>query len=256
MRNLKFLVVLPFVLPVTAFAGEDAAPTELRDRVNCTSIDGLAELVGKFDSLKADQRDTVDGRLTARLKPNDDGPMPERIFLKTGDTETDFTVGGKGEIVDFNELVQNPEGAEICFDDPAREGKPKDKMAFGFGINFTVSFIETPGEHSMASLQDGSKDGRAFYKKLAPGPAAMLVPKFKYVTITYEDENTQPKISAMKSGEVIDGLTIEPFYNQYVVSLKELEDLGADALRIDGGPYRLSPSPSTEKMEKHRKGKQ
>ncbi len=225
----------------------------LRELITCTEIDGLTKVIKKLDGVDASKRQIVDSQFTAELLPKDGGVMPERFFLKDQSREIDFTLKEDGQIPDFEQVRQAGEGAKLCTEDPTRVGQARDGEDMSFSMNFGVFFKETNGIHSLESLKKGTKDGRSFYKKLAPGPAAMLVPKFKYVTLTYEDEATEPQVSAARDGEPVKGLVIEPFYEQFVVSLEQLELIGADTLVIEGGPYRLSPSPSPKKMESFRK---
>ena len=243
---------LPLMFLVNANASDVSESSELRKQIDCIPIEGISDLMGKLDGLDSDQRDTVDGRFLASIAVNDDGVLPERFFMRTGDDETAFTIEDDGRISNFDTVNTATEISELCIDDPSRAGQPKSNDAYSFSMQFAVTFNEAAGEHSLASLKDGGKDGRAFYKKMVPGPLAMMVPKFKYVTITYEDETTLPQIHAVKNGEIMEGLSVEPFYEQHVVSIKELEKMGADSLRVVGGPYRISPSPSPEKMEKFR----
>ncbi len=142
-----------------------------------------------------------------------------------------------------------PKDGELCAEDQARAGQVRTENAVEFDVDLDIKFKNASGLHSLFELEDGAKDGKSFYKKMMPGPMKLLVPKMTHVSVSYKDEDVPAIIRAMKDGAVIDGLIAEPFGATYVISLEQLEDLGADALSIEGGAYILETSPSIKKMK-------
>jgi len=235
-------------MPALAEDKEDTAP-KLRELVNCFPAKDIMKFVSKFQNIDAEKRDTVDMIFSAKFKANDGGVLPERIFIRDNGVEQNFKLAPDGEVPDFKNIGTASEAAELCSEDPSREGTPQ-----GEGLNFSISsdvhFLTNTGYHDMASLEDGLKDGKSHYKKMVPGPMRMLVPSLKYVMIEYETEDTPPQYSAMKGDTPVEGLDHVTFCELPIIKVKDLEDLGADGLKVMGGAYKLSPVPGVKTLAK------
>lgn len=235
-------------MPASAEDKEDAPP-KLRERVNCFPAKNITKFVSKFQSLDADKRDTVDMQFSAKFKAKDGGGLPERIFTRDNGVEKNFTLEADGSVPDFINIGTVSESAELCSEDPSREGTPH-----GEGLNFSITndvhFLENSGFHDMASLTEGLKDGKSHYKKMVPGPMRMLVPKLKYVMIEYDADDVTPQYAAMKDGAPLKGLEHVMFCETAMIKLDDLEDLGADGLKVMGGAYNLTPVPGPKTLAK------
>jgi len=142
-------------------------------------------MVAKFQSLDADKRDTVDMLFEASFKVKDGGALPARIFTRDAGVEKNFTLNPDGTVPDFDNIGRVSETAELCSEDPTREGTPHGE-GLNFGISSDVHFLTNNGYHDLETLKDGLKDGKSHYKKMVPAAMRMLVPTLKYVMIEYE----------------------------------------------------------------------
>lgn len=246
-RLISALLVLAVVSPVSAYAKDK--PSELRKATECFPAADIVKFLSKFDKLKPEQRDTVDVLIKAGFDITDDRGLPQRIFTRNNAVDTPFTLLEDGSVPDFKSISTRAEDSELCVEDQARVGLPRDKDGIEFDIDFDVLYKDNSGAHDLAALKDGAKDGKSFYKKMMPGPMSLLVPKMTHVSLTYTDETITPDVQAWKQDKKLNTLTVEPFGSTYVISLEELEDLGADSLSIKGGNYKLEPSPSIKKMK-------
>lgn len=250
MKFLKWAMIAIFLsAPALAEDKEVAAP-ELRELVNCFPAKGITDFVSKFQKIDADKRDTVDMLFEAKFDIKDGGPLPRRIFIRDQGSETDFTLNQDGGVPDFVNIGMAPKTAELCSEDPSRVGTPKGGDDVSFGISSDVHFLANSGYHEVSTLQDGLKDGKTHYKKMVPGPMRMLVPTLKYVMIEYDVEETTPQYSAMKGQVPIEGLEHTSFCEMAMIKVKDLEDLGADGLQIQGGAYKLTPVPGPKTLAK------
>lgn len=248
-RLISSVFALAFASGVTHISQAEPSSAPVREALECFPAENIIKFLSKFDKLKPEQKDTVDAFMTAKFEVSDDLGLPHRIFMRDQDKETVFEMLPDGQITDFDHIRHHPETSELCVEDPAREGLPREEDGITFNVDFDVMFKQTPGSHTLESLEDGAKDGKSFYKKLVPGPARLLIPKMTHVSITYIDPETPQNIEAWQNDKPLSGLNIEPFGKTYVVSLEQLEDLGATELHITGGPYKLEPSPSIKKMK-------
>lgn len=234
--------------PAFAEDKEVEAP-KLRELVSCFPAENITKMVAKFQSLGADKRDTVDMLFEATFKVKDGGELPARIFTRDAGVEKNFTLNPDGSVPDFDKIGTVSESAELCAEDPSREGTPR-----GQGISFSMSndvhFLTNSGYHDLATLQDGLKDGKSHYKKMVPGAMRMLVPTLKYVMIEYDVEDTPPQFTAMKGQEPVEGLQHETFCELAMIKVKDLEKLGADGLKVMGGSYSLTPVPGVKTLQK------
>lgn len=249
MMKAILLAGLVFALPTMAMAADTEETPKLRERINCFPAKNITKFVSKFQELGADKRDTVDMLFAAKFEAKDGGVLPSRIFIREDGVETDLTLAADGSVPDFANIGTVSENAELCSEDPSREGTPR-----GEGINFSIEsdvhFLDNSGYHDIAVMKEGLKDGKSHYKKMVPGPMRMLVPKLSYVMIEYDAEGTMPQYSAMKGDTPIEGLSHETFCDTAMIKLKDLEALGGDGLKVMGGAYNLTPVPGPKTLAK------
>jgi len=245
------LAVLTTVPPAFAQDKSTGEPEQvLRERIICFPAESIIKLMSKFQKIDADKRDSVDMLFNAGFEIKDDGVLPERIFLRDNDIETDLTLSADGSVPDFGTVALAPESSEMCFDDPSREGRPRTGKEISFSLDSDVQFLEKTGYHDMATLQDGLKDGKSHYKKMAPGPMKLFIPKFSHVMVQYEDDETRPQFTAMTGQNPIEGLGFETFCDNALIKIQDIKALGGDGLKVTGGAYKLLPVPGAKTLAK------
>ena len=233
--------------PVLAEANDDAP--ELRERITCSSAKKIIRLINKFQGLDADKRDTVDMLFDANFGVQDGGVLPERVFMRDNGVEENFTVDAEGNISDFSKIGKASKTSELCSEDPSREGMPRGE-GIRFNLTSDVTFLENTGYHDLATLKDGLKDGKSHYKKMVPAPMRVIVPKMTYVMIDYENDDTRPQFTAMQAQTPTAGLDHATFCDNAMIKIEDLETLGADGLKVMGGPYKLAPVPDPKTLAK------
>lgn len=244
----------PFLILTIAISASMSSPafskdkSDIREATECLPAEDIIKLFSKFDGLKPERRDTLEAALAARFIA-DTPPMPDRLYMKDDGVETPFTIEADGQISDFSKLKKGSKDTELCVDDPSRAGLNRKDDGLSFSIDFDIKFKNSGGSHSLAELEDGTDDGKSFYKKLFPGPAKLLVPKMTHVAVTYKDKAAIPDIQAMKADAALQGLIIAPFAGMHVIDIAAFKNMGADALAISGGAYTLEPVPSIKKMK-------
>ena len=235
------------ILPSVVQAEDKALP--LRERINCFPAKDIAKFVSKFQGLSAEKRDTVDMIFAASFKVTDGGPLPERIFIRDNGVENNLTLTLDGNVPDFDKVGSVSKKAELCSEDSSRIGTPRSE-GINFSIMSDVHFLDNTGYHDIASLEEGLKDGKSHYKKMLPGPMSILVPRLTYVMIEYDAEKTPPQYRAVKGKDVVEGLTHIMFCETAMIKVEDIEALGADGLKVMGGPYNLTPVPGPKTLAK------
>ncbi|MEP6343946.1 MAG: hypothetical protein ABJ275_11595 [Maricaulaceae bacterium] len=224
---------------------------ELREEIRCFPAKGIRDFMGRFDSLEASQRDTIDVFFEPKFVIRDEGTYPDRYYLKQDGAEIDLPINEEGEVPDFVETVKNSaETSEICLQDKARAGTPVDQAGVSFSFPTSIRHIKADGTYDLATLKDGLKDGKSFYKKMVGGAMALLVPKMTHIVVSYDDETTAPQILAFKDDVALEGLESEFFDGAHVVRFKDLKKMGATHLKITGGDHSVAPAPSIKTMKK------
>ncbi len=242
-----FPLTLASALLIQGAAYADSQP-DIREAIECISAHDIVKILGKFDSMKPEQRDTVDAFLLSKFVVKS-GALPDRIFTRAAGEDINFTLTADGRVPDLSDITKRPKDAELCVEDQARAGLSRDEDGLEFHLEFDVRYKNVSGIHTLTELRDGAKDGKSFYKKIVPGPIKLLVPSMTHVSVSFDKETASSgKISANKDGEILNGLIIEPFGESLLVSLKQLESLGADSLAVSGSAYKLEPSPSIKKL--------
>ncbi len=250
---MRFLFFSSSALLLIGSAYADDAGS-VRELITCNPAPHLAQITEKFDDVKLEHRRVVDAKVSMVLTPLDNGPLPERLFLRRENAEgtladTDLPLDQDGEVDNLLPFGPFTEDTMMCAEDPERVGQARDKDTMSGSMAVGVFFKDVPGQHSLTELKQGAKDAKSFYKLLSGAPG-FLIPKLKHVTLTYEDATTPLQIQAVKNGQPLEAIEAVPVLDKHVISLEMLDDLGADTLIIEGGPYRLSPSLSPERVEK------
>lgn len=234
-----------------AFAseGEDMAVG-----IKCLPAKKIIKMARKFDKLKPEKRDTVGVVPEMKLSTTGSGKLPERVYFRTGAGEEAFNMDADGWVTDFDRIGSMDKKGELCMQGKHFAGKQDDEAGINLSIDFDVLFKNTSGTYSMAELLDGAKDGKSHYKKMFPGPMALMVPKMTHVGVVYLVEDAAlasltPQIFATKDGKKLTGLEVENFDGMFVIGIEDLQNIGADGLKIEGEKYELLPIPSIEKMK-------
>jgi len=234
----------------TTSAADSTADGEIRERITCFPAKGLVKMMSKINDLPEDRLDTVKTLISAGFDVPDGEALPDRLFVRDGDQERDFTLLGDGSVPDFTTLKTASKTSELCSDDPSRAGLPRTEDGIRFNLSPDIMFLNQSGSHDIAELRDGVKDGKSHFKKLfGGGVVSLLIPKATHVMVEYSDDDVSPDIQALKAGQIVSGLDIEAFNGGHVIALKELEKLEIDVLEIRGGGYKLKPVPSVKKMK-------
>ena len=250
---IKFLVICTAMC--TALLASNATASEAEDMaagIKCLPAKKIVKLLRKFDGLKPEKRDTVSAFPEMQLTSSEGGSLPERIYFREGTAEHKFNMNKDGVVTDFARIGTMNKKGELCMQGQQLIGKAKGASGIDLSMNFDIRFKNTSGSHTVAELIDGTKDGKSHYKKLFPAPMSLMVPKMTHVGINYHNDSdtTQQKIYAAKAGNELSGLLVEKFGNLFVVGIEDLQSLGADSLKIEGGKYELTPIPSIKKMKK------
>lgn len=226
------------------------AQTELRGEIFCFPLKKVPKLVKKLGEVKDDRRDVVDVALTPRFLIKDGGVWPERFFIQTPTDELDISVEKpSGLTPDFLEMASEYPEDEVCVKDKTRAERPARDEGLYFEMGLSPLFHNRSGEHPMAELREGTKDGKRFYKKMLPAAISILMPDTKYLSVRYDDFRDTAEIYARIDGNEFQ-LETESFKDTHVLSLESLDDMGAEALIIKGGGYQLQPTVSVKHMRR------
>ena len=250
--------VLPIVLAAlmsSAAYANDYTEQDVRGETYCHPAKQAAKMISSLAKLEPEQRDVVAINLAPRFLIYDGGTLPERYYVTDGENITDFTITPNGDVPDFVKTVLAADKkADLCIQDPARAGLASDDESLYFEMGLTPFFNNVSGQHTIDELIEGTRDGKAHYKKMVPSAVRAFMPDTKYFHVKYASVDTVPEIYAQTQAglEPIKG----DYYNEgYVVSLKQLEDCDATALVVKGGAYKLAPVPSIKTMKRFGVGK-
>ncbi len=244
-----FAATILLAMAIPAFADDEDAP-KLRGEEQCFPFGGAVKQMNKFTKLKPEKRDTVGISPAAKLTLNEEGASyPERLFIRDNGVETDLNVDAEGNVTNFGLIFEGSEDVFLCSYDPARAGTPLEDDSISFSMDMDIRYLENTGYHDLATLKDGLKDGKSHYKKMA-GAMSFMVPKMSHVMIAYDAEDTPAMFKAIKDGAEIDIPTPDTFCDEPMISVETLEEMGADGLKIIGGPYKLMPTPNAKMLAK------
>lgn len=227
-----------------------AADDDLRGETFCYPAKKVERIISDLAEIDTERRNVVDVKLDPKFLINDGGTWADRFYLRVDDTITELTVEKpSGRVPDFLNAVNAAPDSDVCIDDKARADRPKFDEGLYFEMGLSPYFHNRSGTHDLKELREGTKDGRKFYKKMAPGPLGMFVPDCDYLAIKYEAADITPVVFAMVDG-IKRPVASTAHDTMHVVSLKALEKAGAAALIIEGGAYNLQPVPSVKFMKR------
>ena len=242
-RTLGVAVVLGTVS--FAAAAEDIAAPTIAEK--CFPAEGLVKFYEKMGSLKPARTDTLEAVMNAQFSRDDTAVSFPKFWSRSEGADTVFEVSAKGQVIDFHTRLKTlPKTADLCGEALSQDGKePK----IGLSIDNDVLFKNRTGPYSLAELQDGVADGKSFYKKMFGGPMALLVPKMTHLSLEYLDKSAPLNVSFSAAGQAVDTPPVEEFGKTFVIALKDIEASGADIMNVNGGAFKLMPSPSVKKMK-------
>ena len=241
------LCLLTIAAPVFAQEADSSSP-EIGNET-CIPAQGMKDAFVKFDGLKPERIDTVRAGLNLTVQTNNDFFLPERIEFRDGAEPIPVPLNVKtrtAELTPFLPTVSDE--ARLCIVHRDLSDEPVAFANYGMSLGLSVRFIETPGTHSLAEIEDGLKDGRAHFKKMA-GVGGFMVPKFDHVAVSNHDPENPPRLWATKDGADIGEPESILVNGGRLISVEEVKDMGADGIRVEGD-YRLSPSPDAKTVEK------
>lgn len=229
----------------------DANDFESRGKTFCFPAKSVPKLVDEIATVKDKYRDVVDVQIDPKFLIKDGGDWPERFYLfQDGDIVSDLPFSREdGRVSNFIRAVRAAPDSDICVDDPTRADRPADDEGLYFEMGLSPLFTNHSGRHSLAELKEGTNDGKKFYKKMLPDAVAFLMPNTNYLAVKYENPNTPLQAYALIDGEE-QPLKAEGHDDYMVLSRKAIERMGAEALIIKGGTYRLQPVPSPKVLKR------
>lgn len=245
---IRFLtaIALCTVLSPTAFAKD-----KLRGEVFCFPAKDVPKIVDSLKEVNDNRRDVVDVNIKPKFIIKDDGDWPERFFLRTESAEIDIPVETpSGLTPTFLRKVYAHKDSDVCVADKSRADRPEFDEGLYFEMGLSPLFHNASGRHDIAELEEGTKDGKKFYKKMIPSVARMFMPDTDYLAVKYDDmRRNGAQIFALVQGREVP-VESKLYKEMHVVSYDDLEDMGAAALIVKGGAYRLQPTVSVKTMKR------
>jgi len=247
--KLKSSIGLALLISFGGF-GIAQAETKLRGDIFCFPAEDVPKLVKKLGEVDDSRRNIVDVSLKPKFLIKDGGTWPERFFIRTASGEIDVPIEKpSGATPSFLEAAINHSEGDVCVADKARANRPEHDEGLYFEMGLSPLFHNRSGRHDLAELKEGTKDGKSFYKKMIPAAVRMFMPDTKYLAVRYDDFRTSSQIFASINGAET-ALQPELYKDMHVLSYKELEALGAQALIIKGGGYQLQPTVGVKTMKR------
>lgn len=233
-----------------ALAVQSAAAEEARGNPYCFPAKGIGNMVERINNVDAKRRDVVNVTVAPKFLIRDDGPWPERFFIRNDGEEFDVPViTPSGETPGFVALAKTHERGEVCVTDAARAELPASDESLYFEMGLSPLFKNISGRHDIDELKEGAKDGKVFYKQMVPAAFRMFTPATDSLAVKYKSESAQPKIFAQTDEGEIE-LPAVAYRDMYVVTLDQLEEAGGTALIVKGGEYSLQPTPTVAFMKR------
>ena len=215
---------------------------KIRKTENCFKAGWISKKLRKLATLKADKTDTVGVAPTAQLILEDKSQhFADRFFIKEHGEETNLIIASDGQLLGFETLQDYSDDVELCHVDLRRAGLPFDADGIALNINTEIRFHNQSGTHNISEIKDGLKDGRSHYKKIA-GALAIVVPKMSHIMIEYKDDTRALDFTPMKGGVPLTETVPIVYCVSPMIKVKDLEDIGADSIKISGGKYTLLPA--------------
>lgn len=247
--------VLVGLLPIVSAHADDFDREGVRGDTYCFPAKFVVKTIEELAELEDDKKDIVDINMDPQFLIYDEGALPDRYFLRSATGETDFTISPDGRVPDFlSKSIKADKDDDVCITDPARAGLDADDESLYFEMGLTPYFKNRSGVHPLEELKEGAKDGKSQYKKMIPSVARLFMPDTDHLHVKFDDKNAQAQIFA-KVGDKSIPLQSEAYNEGFVFDYDDLEDMGAEALIIKGGAYKLSPVPSVKTMKKFGIGK-
>lgn len=225
-----------------------AQEAEMHPAERCFPAKSFAKLKTKLSKIPEKHLDYLETNVSAAFKDRDGYGMPERFFYRFDGEETTIAVSPEGKVDDILSPPNLSAKGEFCVYDPARALPVETEIKFGFSMGVEAAFPRQE-IYTLEQLEKGLTDGRPVYKKMF-GAMGFMVPKLTHVSVGYEEKTATPKIEAVKDGEAVEGLIMEPFGKVWVIEVAQLETLGADSLRVSDEFKVMEPGVSIEKMKK------
>ena len=240
---------LTIILLSSALAHADEASPNFE---HCFPAKGMVKMKNNLAKIPKKNLGYLVQSSAAEFNVRDSYGLPQGFVYRQGGEDTDIPIAPDGTIDNILSVPGLSKTGEYCIIDPARGAakleNPDVETSLGFSMNVEVTFPRQD-IYTMEQLKRGLKDGRPVYKKML-GAMGFMVPKLTHVSVSYDPKNASPKIEAIKDGEVVEGLTLEPFGKIWVLEIAQLEALGADGLRISDDFSVMEPGVSIEKMKK------
>jgi len=246
MYRYLILALVLMAMPSTVTAKSN----KVKEVVSCFPSKGVVKMMNRLDKIDADKRDVVNIDINPKFLIHDGGTYADRFFLREDGMDRDLNVEPDGLVPEFVSAIKAQPGSEICVEDKARAGRPADDEGLYFQMGLSPRFLNTPGTHTFAELEEGSRDGKSYYKKMAPAAFRVLIPDTDHIALSYDDKTIAPQIWAYKNDQTLGQVATEPFDKAHVFAVDFLEDMGADRIEILGGAYKLAPVPSVKTMKK------
>lgn len=241
------LIVTPVIIAAmttTAYAEDIAAPAATE---KCFPVKGIAKYYKKMGKLKPARLDTLEAVMSANFVRENEAISIPKFWARNDDVDTPFAVAADGSVTDFHAKVRTlPEEAELCGEVLTPEGE---ESKIGMSMGSDIVFQNRTGPYSLAELQDGVADGKSLYKKMMPGPMALLVPKMTHISLEYNEDDAPLEVIFTQAGQAVSSPPIENFGGTFVISLEDIEASGADTMTVGGGEFKLMPTPSVKKMK-------
>jgi hypothetical protein len=247
MKTFSFLVLGSVLMASPALAKD----TEKRGEIFCFPAKAVPKLVDEVAEVKEKYRNIVDVTIDPKFLIKDGGVWPDQFYLaRDGEVVTAMPFSKEdGRVANFMSAVRAAPDTDICVDDPTRANRPADDEGLYFELGLSPLFHNRSGQHSMAELEEGTKDGKKFYKKMIPDVFAFMMPDTDYLAVKYTDTRTPLQVFALVAGQEV-ALSSEPHKDFHVISFEEMEDMEASGLIIRGGEYHLQPVPSPKTMRR------
>lgn len=246
---LKYLWAV--VIGLAALPNEALAADKLRGEVFCFPAKDVSRIVDNLKKIKDERRNIVDVSINPKFIIKDGGVWPERFFLKTDTDEIEIPVElPSGHTPNFIEQAYAHPKSDVCVADKTRAQRPEGDEGLYYEMGLSPFFHNNTGRHDMAELEEGTKDGKTFYKKMIPRAFRVFMPDTDYLAVKYDDmrlEGTQ--VFALVDGREVP-LSPERYKEMHIVSFEDLEDMNATALVVKGGAYKLQPIVSVKTLKR------